>query len=81
MSFDPVEAGEAALKERELRKGKNYKKRTSKLESFRNEIAQMYINGYSLEVIALHLEKTHNQYAARSTIMRYINSIGVTRNG
>lgn len=81
MSFDPVAAGEAAKKERALRKGKNYKKRTSKLEPFRTEIAQMYSSGYSLELIALHLQTKHKQYAARSTIMRYLNSIGVTRNG
>ena len=64
-----------------FRKGKNYKKRTSKLEQFRSEIAKMYTHGASLELIALHLETEHKQYAARSTILRYIHSIGVTRNG
>ena len=56
MSFDPIAATEAAKKTRALRKGKNYKKRTSKLEPFRAEIAKMYTHGASLELIALHLE-------------------------
>ena len=81
MSFDPIAAGEAAKKTRALRKGKNYKKRTSKLEPFRAEIAKMYTQDYSLELIQLHLKTEHNQYAARSTILRYLHSIGVTRNG
>ncbi|HCH2567738.1 TPA: hypothetical protein NKS53_004568 [Vibrio parahaemolyticus] len=81
MSFDPIAATEAAKKTRALRKGKNYKKRTSKLEPFRSEIAKMYTHGASLDLIALHLETEHKQYAARSTILRYIHSIGVTRNG
>ncbi|WP_036800642.1 hypothetical protein [Photobacterium marinum] len=81
MSFDPVAAGEAAKLERELRKGRNYKKRTSALEPFRNEIAQMYTRGYSLEIIALHLHKNHGLKKNRSTIHRYLKSIGVTRNG
>ncbi|MDV7106393.1 hypothetical protein R3X26_18595 [Vibrio sp. TH_r3] len=81
MSFDPIAAGEAAKKIRTLRKGKNYKKRTSKLEPFRAEIAKMYTHDYSLELIQLHLKDKYNQYAARSTILRYLHSIGVTRNG
>ena len=64
-----------------MKKGKNFKKRTSKLEPFRNEIAKMYTSGASLELIALHLQTQHKQYAARSTILRYLHSIGVTRNG
>jgi len=39
MDFDPIAATEAAKKIRALRKGKNYKKRTSKLEHYRAEIA------------------------------------------
>ena len=83
MIFDPVAAGEAAKKERQLRNGQNYKKRISKLEPFRDEIAQMYTKGYSLELIAIHLYKEHGQKAkaARSTILRYLESIGVSRNG
>lgn len=81
MSFDPIDAIEAAKKNRALRKGKNYKKRTSKLEPFRSEIATMYTTGASLELIAEHLYVRHKQYAARSTILRYLHSIGVTRNG
>ena len=81
MSFDPIAATEAAKQTRALRKGKNYKKRTSKLDPFRNEIAQRYTSGASLELIALHLQTQHKQYAARSTILRYLHSIGVTRNG
>ncbi len=81
MSFDPIAAGEAAKKERQLRKGRNYTKRNSKLEPFRNEIAQMYTSGYSLDLIAIHLHKEHGQKAVRSTIFRYLKSIGVTRNG
>ncbi|HIH0843982.1 hypothetical protein KW429_22995 [Vibrio fluvialis] len=81
MSFDPIAATEAAKNTRALRKGKNYKKRTSKLEPFRSEIAKMYKTGASLELISLHLHTVHNQYAARSTILRYLHTIGVTRNG
>lgn len=81
MSFDPIAAGEAAKKIRALRKGKNYKKRTSKLEPFRAEIAKMYTQGYSLELIQVHIRHKHKQYAARSTILRYLHSIGVTRHG
>lgn len=81
MSFDPIAATEAAKQTHALRKGKNYKKRTSKLEPFRNEIAKMYTSGATLELIALHLQTQHKQYAARSTILRYLHSIGVTRNG
>lgn len=81
MTFDPVAAGEAALRERQLRNDKNYKKRTSKLEPFRDEIASMYVKGYSLDAISLHLKTIRYQSAARSTIMRYLRSIGVTRNG
>ena len=55
MSFDPIAATESAKKTRALRKGKNYKKRTSKLEPFRSEIAKMYKTGASLELISLHL--------------------------
>lgn len=81
MSFDPIAATEAAKQTRALRKGKNYKKRTSKLEPFRSEITKMYTSGASLELIGLHIQSEHNQYAARSTILRYLHSIGVTRNG
>jgi hypothetical protein len=81
MSFDPIAATEAAKQTRALRKGKNYKKRTSKLEPFRNEVAKMYTSGASLELSALHLQTQHKQYAARSTILRYLHSIGVTRHG
>ena len=81
MDFDPIAATEAAKKIRALRKRKNYKKRTSKLEPYRAEIAQMYIHGASLELIALHLEVNYKQAVARSTILRYLHSIGVTRNG
>ena len=81
MSFDPIAATEAAKQTRALRKGKNYKKRTSKLEPFRSEIAKMYTSGASLELIALHLETQHKQSAARSTIQRYLHAIGVTRHG
>ncbi len=81
MSFDPIAAGEAARKERQLRKGRNYKKRTSKLEPFRSIITSMYTSGQSLDLIAIHLDTQHNQFAARSTILRYLHSIGVTRHG
>ena len=81
MSFDPIAATEAAKQAHALRKGKNYKKRTSKLEPFRSEIAKMHTSGASLELIALHLQIQHKQYAARSTILRYLHAIGVTRNG
>ena len=81
MTFDPVKAGENAKKVRELRKARHYKKRTSKLEPFRFEIAQMFKKNHSLEVIQLHLETEHNCKAHRSTILRYIHSIGVTRLG
>jgi IS30 family transposase len=81
MEFDPVAAGEKAKKVRKLRKGKNYTPRKSKLEPFRNEIAQMFKAGYSLEVIQLHLETEHHCKVHRSTILRYIHSIGVTRHG
>ena len=79
--FDPVAATEAAKKTRSLRKARNYRKRGSKLEPFRAEIARMYTHGASLELIALHLETEHKIYAARSTILRYLHSIGVTRHG
>jgi len=81
MSFDHIAATEAAKNTRVLRKGKNYKKRTSKLEPFRFEIAKMYTHGASLELIGLHLLTQHNLSADRSTILRYLHSIGVTRNG
>lgn len=79
MTFDPLIAGEAAKAERVLRKGRNYKKRTSILEPFRNEIVQLYYGGYSLELVALHLQKTHTVMVARSTIHRYLKSIKVRR--
>jgi methyl coenzyme M reductase subunit C-like uncharacterized protein (methanogenesis marker protein 7) len=81
MDFDPITAGKAAKAERALRKGRNYKKRTSKLEPFRNEIARMYVAGCSLELIAVHLHSTHHLKASRSTILKYLRSVGVTRNG
>ncbi len=81
MPFDPVAAGEAAKMERQLRNGRNYKKRTSKLEPFRAEIVSMYTQGLSLELIATHLHRCHGQSANRSTIHRYLKTIGVTRNG
>jgi len=80
-SFDPIAAGESAKKERKLRNGRNYTKRPSKLEPFRNEIAKMYIYGYSLDLISIYLHQSHGQKAARSTIQRYLKSIGITRNG
>lgn len=79
--FDPVAAGEAAKLERQLRKGRNYKKRTSKLEPYRSEIVSMFKTNISLELIAVHLHAEHGQKSARSTIHRYLKSIGVTRNG
>ncbi len=81
MSFDPVAATEAAKKERAKRKGKNYKKRPSKLEPFRGEISKMYRSGTSLELIVLFLETDHHLKVARSTVLRYLHSIGVTRRG
>ena len=81
MIFDPIAAGEAAKKERKLRQGKNYKKRTSKLEPFRPEIVSMFLKNISLDLIAIHLHKKHGQKSDRSTICRYLKSIGVTRNG
>lgn len=81
MSFDPIAAIEAAKAERALRKGKNYKKRTSKLEPFRDEITKMFTSGSSLDLIAIHLDTEYDLHAARSTIHRYIKSIGVTRLG
>lgn len=81
MEFDPDAAAEKAKNVRSLRKGRNYKKRDSKLEPFRSEIAKMFRNGHSLELIQLHLETEHNCSAHRSTILRYIYSIGVTRVG
>lgn len=81
MEFDPAAAAEKAKKVRELRKGRNYKKRTSKLEPFRAEIAKMFKDGHSLELIQLHLETERHCQAHRSTILRYIHSIGVTRLG
>ena len=79
--FDPIAAGEAAKKERQLRKGRNYKKRISKLDPFRSEISLMFMAGISLDLIAIHLHKEHGQKADRSTIFRYLKSIGVSRNG
>ncbi len=81
MSFDPVEAGNAAKLERQLRRGRNYTKRTSKLEPFRAEIVSMFTSDQSLDLIAIHLHSQHGQKVARSTIHRYLKSIGVTRNG
>ncbi len=81
MSFDPIAAGEAAKEFLTLRKGKNYKKRTSKLEPFRDEISEMFRANLSLEVIQAHLESKHHLKASRSTILRYLHSIGVTRRG
>jgi len=81
MSFDPVAAGEAAKKERELRKSRNYKKRISKLEPYRSEIVSMFLANISLDLIAIHLHSEHGQKANRSTIHRYLKTIGVTRNG
>lgn len=81
MSFDPIAAGEAAKKERQLRRGRNYKKRTSKLEPHRAEIASMFKANISLDLIAVHLHTEHGLKTERSTIHRYLKSIGVTRNG
>lgn len=79
MTFNPLIAGEAAKAERVLRKGRNYKKRRSILEPFRNEIVQLYDNGYSLELIAVHIHKNHGINVVPSTIHRYLKSIKVTR--
>ncbi len=82
MSFDANAAIEAAKSERKLRKGRNYKKRTSKLDPFRFEIAQMYAQGASLELIAIHIHRSHKVPVTRTTVWRYLRSIGVTqRNG
>ena len=79
--FDPEQAIEDAKAERRLRRARHYKPRQSKLEPYRFEIVQLYTSGASLELIALHLETKHRQKAARSTILRYLHSIGVTRHG
>lgn len=81
MEFNPITAGEKAIEIRKLRKARNYKPRKSKLEPFRYEIVQMFKKGYSIEVIQLHLDTTHHCKAHRSTILRYLQSIGVTKNG
>jgi len=81
MEFDPIAAADAARTEIALRKSRHFKKRRSKLEPFRHEIVQMYQSGASLNVIATHLSITHKKTTARSTILRYLNSIGAIKNG
>lgn len=81
MSFDPIEATEKAKQSLALKKGKNYTQRTSKLEPHRHEIVSMYTQGASLEVIVEHLMIKHQQSVVRSTVHRYLKSIGVTRYG
>lgn len=55
--------------------------RKSYLEPYRYEIITMYLAGDSLELIATHLEisKPLEKKPARSTISRYLKSIGVSR--
>ena len=81
MEFDPIKAGQEAKAERALQKARHYKQRKSKLEPFRFEIVQMYTHGISLELIQIHLKRNHGQSAHRSTILRYLQTLGVTRNG
>ena len=81
MEFDPHTAAQAAKAELVLRKTKHYRQRRSKLEPYRYEIVKLYTAKYSLEVIQTHLLMTHYQKAHRSTILRYLKSIGVTQNG
>lgn len=81
MEFDPHLAAKAAQSELTLRKAKHYRQRRSKLEPYRHEIVKLYTEKYSLEVIQTHLLITHHQKAHRSTILRYLKSIGVTQNG
>ena len=81
MDFDPIAAGEAAKHDLKLLKARNYKKRTSKLEPWRHEIAKLYQAKYSLEHIQNHLYRVHYLTVARSTILRYLHSICVTHHG
>lgn len=58
----------------------NYTPRKSYLEPYRYEILTMYQAGDSLELIATHLQiNKHLKKPARSTISRYLKSIGVSR--
>lgn len=81
MSFDPTRAAEKAKQSLALKKGRNYTPRKSKLEPHRHEIVRMYTQGVSLEVIVEHLMIEHQQSVVRSTVHRYLKSIGVTRYG
>ena len=78
MDFDPISAINAAKQERQLRKARNYKKRVSKLEPDRHEIVRMYLRGASLELIAIHLHRKHQLRVARSSISRYLKTVGVS---
>lgn len=79
--FDPIAAIAAAKQERELRKSRHYKKRTSKLEKYRSEIVKMFKNDCSLDLIAIHLKTNHNLTVSRSTVGRYLKQLGVERDG
>jgi len=58
----------------------NYRRRTSKLEPHRKIIADWYRRGDSLELIATYLlNETNIKTVSRSTILRYLNSIGISR--
>lgn len=79
MEFDPHAAIETAKEEITLRKGRHYKRRDSKLEPFRHEVVSMYQSGSTLEQIAVFLELTHHLPVSKSTILRYLRSIGSNR--
>jgi hypothetical protein len=57
----------------------NYTPRKSFLEPYRYEILTMYQAKDSLELIATYLEIKLPRKPARSTILRYLESIGVSR--
>ncbi len=75
--FDAIAAIEAAKLERDLRKSRHYKKRTSKLEKHRFEIVHMFNNNSSLASIVIHLQTHHKLSVSRSTVLRYLKSIGM----
>ncbi|MBY7998096.1 hypothetical protein KW438_22060 [Vibrio fluvialis] len=76
---------EAVIKEEKAylanKRASNYTPRKSKLEPFRTLIVELYTGGAPLSVIASKLHREHGQKASRSTIHRYLKSIGVTRLG
>ena len=81
MIFDINQAGKAATEALKIRGKNNYKKRISKLEPFRNEIYGMSKYGYSFQIITIHMQEVHKIKVSRSTIYRYLKSIGIKING